>query len=115
MVAMNDSAGTINECRETKASKSPEPRRSSFCAVPTERTVYAGPSTREEFDRIPLPETIHEWKHDEVETLIRNDGRQYERLCHSKSCGDIGGLYVIFQWFDSRVAELPKASEDGAA
>jgi len=77
----------------------------SFCSVPLPRTVYAGPRSKEEFDRIDLPETIHEWKPDTTETLIRNDGKQYEQRCHSKCLGELGSssVAVIFQWFERRV------------
>ena len=82
----------------------------SFCAVPLPGFVYAGPKTKEEFDRIPLPVTVHEWKPDSTETMLRNDGLQYERRCHSKSIESTAPdtLMVIFQWFEARVAETPE-------
>lgn len=85
-------------------------RTYSFCTVPIPRTVYAGPSTKEEFDRLPLPETVHDWQHSETTTLLKKDGQQWERRCHSKVLGDYsrpGQVVVIFQWFDERVVEAP--------
>ncbi|ODT97336.1 MAG: hypothetical protein ABS82_01155 [Rhodanobacter sp. SCN 67-45] len=78
---------------------------STFCAVPAPGLVYAGPRTKEEFDLIRLPETVHDWQADQVETLLHADGAQYERRCHSKVLGDHApdGVTVIFQWFDFRV------------
>lgn len=80
----------------------------SFCAIPTPRLVYAGPQTREEFDRLELPEQVHEWKADPTTTLLKNDGQQWEHRCHSKTLGEFGTpgvVAVIFQWFEYRVAE----------
>jgi hypothetical protein len=90
----------------TSAPSTPPPAAHSFCAVPTSGAVFAGPRTKEEFDSIPLPETVHDWKPDKTETLLRNDGQQYERRCHSKMLGEpgTGSVYVIFQWFDVRIA-----------
>lgn len=78
---------------------------SSFCSVLTPGIVYAGPATKEEFDRIPLPEMVHDWKPSKVETLLRADGSQYEHRCHSKALGDYrpDSITVIFQWFEYRV------------
>lgn len=84
----------------------------SFCAVPTPNTVYAGPRTKEEFDLIPLPVRIHDWKTDDVETLLQNDGQQWERRCHSKYLDgreNGTGFDVIFQWFDRRPVAAPAA------
>lgn len=86
----------------------------SFCTVPTPSVVYAGPTMKEEFDRIPLEETIHDWAHDKVETLLRNDGQPYESRCHSKAFGDIGKLYVIFQWVEHRVSAVEVSAAGGA-
>lgn len=76
----------------------------SFCAVPLPNLVCAGPRTREEFDRLELPETVHEWSPDKVRTLIQNDGQEWERRCYSKAFGDYrkNGVMVVFQWFDYR-------------
>jgi len=82
--------------------------RSSFCAIPLPRLVYAGPKTREEFDCLELPETVHEWKADPTETLLKADGQQWEHRCHSKTLNELGvagEVAVIFQWFEYRVAE----------
>lgn len=80
----------------------------TFCAVPLPHLVYAGPHTREEFDRLALPETVHEWKADTTFTLIKNDGQAWERRCHSKVLGDHSrdSVTVIFQWFDERPVEV---------
>jgi hypothetical protein len=84
-----------------------------FCAVPLPYLVYVGPRTREEFDRIALPETVHEWSLDPICTLIKHDGQEWERRCHSKALGDYsrGSVSVVFQWFDERPAGEVKAPE----
>lgn len=90
----------------------------SFCAVPTSNTVYAGPRSKEEFDLIPLPERIHDWKHDQTETLLRNDGQQWERRCHSKFLEwrqNGTDLNVIFQWFDRRPVSTASAAAETTA
>lgn len=81
----------------------------AFCAIPLPRLVYAGPQTQEEFDRLELPETVHEWKPDATATLIKCDGKQWEHRCHSKTLGELGSnsVAVIFQWFEYRAAETP--------
>lgn len=88
----------------------------AFCAIPLPRLVYVGPQTREEFDRLELPEAVHEWKPDTATTLIKGDGKQWEHRCHSKTLGELGSssVAVIFQWFEYRVAEisLPADSTD---
>lgn len=90
----------------TSAPGTPPPAAYSFCGVPTPGLVYAGPRTKEEFDRIDLPETVHDWQPDKFETIRHDDGHQYERRCHSKVLGELGhgSVQVIFQWFDIRVA-----------
>lgn len=83
-----------------------ERRQLSFCAIPLPRTVYAGPRTWEEFDRLDLPESVFEWKENEYETEIRADGQKWETRCHAKVLGELGTqVSVIFQWFEHRVAE----------
>lgn len=91
-----------------------EPQHPTFCAIPSPSTVYAAPSTRAEFDRLALPEIVHDWRVDSVTTLLEDDGRTWERRCHSKVLGDHspGSLTVIFQWFDQRPA---KANAQGGA
>lgn len=81
-----------------------------FCAVPMPTIVYAGPATKEEFDRIQLKETVHDWQPGRASTL-REDGQQWERQCHSKTLGNFeqDGVTVVFQWFDER----PIAAEKG--
>lgn len=81
----------------------------SFCSVPAAHYIYAGPRTREEFDLIALPEMVHEWKHDRITTLLKNDGQQWERRCHSKCVGEHGAgkVTVIIQWFEERPVVLP--------
>lgn len=87
--------------------------RPSFCAVPAAQYVYAGPATREEFDLIALPETVHDWKLCRTTTLIKNDGQQWERRCHAKQLGEPGSgrVNVIFQWFEERPISLPTIEE----
>jgi hypothetical protein len=84
--------------------------RSSFCEVGTPTTVFAGPPTKGQFDDIALPETIHKWKSCEIATLLKRDGRQWARRCHSKQAGEHGeGVVVIFQWFEELpVDEVPE-------
>lgn len=79
--------------------------RHSFCLVPTAGTIYAGPRTKEEFDLIPLPVSVHDWRPDSTTTLIKNDGQPWEQRCHSKfldGSQNGTGFDVIFQWFDRR-------------
>ncbi|MBB3806379.1 hypothetical protein FHR51_002531 [Xanthomonas arboricola] len=90
----------------------------TFCAAPIPTLVYASPATREEFDRLPLPATQHDWKADSTLALIKGDGQQWQRRCTSKVLGEHArdSVTVIFQWFDERVAveesELLKANAD---
>lgn len=72
------------------------------CSVATPTLVYAWP-TKEDFDKIALAESIHSWKPDQVGTLIKHDGHEWEQRCHSKTM-EGGGVTVIFQWFDERRA-----------
>ncbi|EWC53133.1 hypothetical protein XAR_0573 [Xanthomonas citri pv. glycines str. 8ra] len=86
--------------------------------MPAPTLVYASPATREEFDRISLPATQHEWKADSTLTLIKGDGQRWQRRCTSKVLGEHArdSVTVIFQWFDERVAvdepQLLKANVD---
>lgn len=73
----------------------------SFCAVALPNTVYAGPRTKQEFDQIALPELVHSWAPSDTVSLLRKDGRQWERRCFSK-CLEGGPVTVIFQWFEER-------------
>jgi len=86
--------------------------RPSFCAVALPHLVYAGPRTRKEFDCLPIEETVFAWKPDSAETLIRNDGQQYECRCHSKTFESHSRLTVIFQWVEYHTV---RAAEGGAA
>ncbi|MEN1942681.1 hypothetical protein WCE55_02315 [Luteimonas sp. MJ293] len=83
----------------------------SFCGVPTPGLVYVGPATREEFDLIDLPETVQPWIFDITETLLRNDGTEWQRRCRSKCLGELGkdSICVIFQWFEARPEGQPNA------
>lgn len=74
---------------------------SSGCAVATQNLVYAWTKSREEFERIDLPESVHDWAFSDVESLIMADGKKYERRVHYKSMFD-SKVYVIFQWFEVR-------------
>jgi hypothetical protein len=74
---------------------------SSGCSIVTPTTVYAWTNTKEEFDKLAREEKIHDWKPDKTWTVIKGDGQEWERRCHSKTVeGD--GVMVIFQWFDER-------------
>lgn len=82
--------------------------RHSFCGVPIPEAIYAGPRTRAEFDRIPLPENVFEWSEDSTATLLRNDGRRWERRCRAKHLASVRPAPdVIFQWFDERPIAAP--------
>jgi len=79
-------------------------------ALPT--LVYAWPKTKEDFDMIATPETIHDWEPCSTTTLLKGDGQKWERRCHSKSVGGDkpGDVMVVFQWFDERPLQ-PTAGE----
>ncbi|UPG86822.1 hypothetical protein L2Y94_05565 [Luteibacter aegosomatis] len=83
-------------------------RRSSWCGSPMDsgRIVYAGFATKAEFDLLSSAERVGEWAACKTTTLLRNDGNQWERRCHSKVVGSYGAdeVTVIFQWWDERVA-----------
>lgn len=86
----------------------------SFCSVPTPSTIYAGPSTKEEFDRIPLPVRVHDWCPDQITTVIQNDGQMWESCCHSKfmdGSQNGTGFNVIFQWFERRPVSTAKVED----
>jgi hypothetical protein len=70
------------------------------CSVATPTLVYAWP-TQEEFDKLEVAETLHDWKDDRFGTVLKNDGQEWERRCHSKMI-EGSGVMVIFQWFDER-------------
>ncbi len=83
-------------------------RQFVFCGVPTPtgKLIYAGPTTREEFDRIPLPATQSDWKLNSTATALKGDGRQWERRVTAKSLEDANtGITVIFQWIEDRPVE----------
>lgn len=75
----------------------------SYCRVSSDTTVYAGPRTKAEFDRLPLEVRVHDWQPDQPTTLIKGDGNEWERRCHSKQLDSPNGITVIFQWWDERV------------
>ncbi len=82
----------------------------SSCRVPIPGLVYARPNSKEEFDRLPFSERVHDWAPDSTETMLRNDGLEYERRLHVKSFeikygGHAHRFEVIFQWLEYRVAE----------
>lgn len=85
-------------------------RRSSYCSVPLPGLAFVCPSTRAEFDRIPLPATVHEWRASSTETVLRNDGCEYEQQCTAKTLADgrRGGIEVVFQWFEYRPIQAAK-------
>lgn len=80
----------------------------SFCGIATPTLVYAGPPTKEDFDKLACDEMVHDWKPDRTTTLLKADGLEWERRCHSKTVGG-SGVLVIFQWFDERPIEPPSA------
>ncbi len=89
--------------------------QTTFCAIPLPGVVYAGPKTRAEFDALPLPETVHDWVGSDTTTLLKADGRRWERRCHVKAV-EGQGVRVIFQWFDERPVagqEEPAAIQKG--
>ncbi|MGE7136183.1 hypothetical protein ACQKIE_00965 [Luteibacter sp. NPDC031894] len=90
------------------ASTSTEARRNSWCGSPLDsgRIVYAGFATKAEFDTLPRPEQVGPWTPCKTTTVIKHDGQEWERRCHSKVTGNYGAdeVTVIFQWFDERVA-----------
>ncbi|KAF1005442.1 MAG: hypothetical protein GAK28_03194 [Luteibacter sp.] len=78
-------------------------REQSYCHVRGGRHVFAGPRSKQEFDDIPLPEIVHDWKACETTTLIKADGQQWERRLHSKCIeGGADGVNVVLQWSDER-------------
>lgn len=76
----------------------------SGCSIPMPTLVYAWPK-KAEFDLLAVPEIIHEWKPCRSTTVLKADGQEWERRCHSKTVED-GEVTVIFQWFDERHATL---------
>lgn len=70
------------------------------CSVAIPTVAYAWP-TKEDFDKLAVAETLHDWKPDRTGTVLKNDGQEWERRCHSKTI-DGNGVMVIFQWFDER-------------
>lgn len=81
------------------------------CSVVTATLVYAWP-TKSEFDALAIPEMIHDWKPDRTETVIRNDGQEWERQCHSKMI-QADGVKVIFQWFEARPVAVNRNQVEG--
>ena len=70
------------------------------CRVASQSLVYVWPR-RADFERIALTEIVDDWKTCRTTTLMRNDGQQWERRCHSKPM-DNGAVTVFFQVFDER-------------
>lgn len=54
----------------------PEATAYSFCSVALPNTVYAGPRTKKEFDKIALQEQVHGWAPSDVTSLLKRDGNQ---------------------------------------
>ncbi len=81
---------------------------SSGCSIALPTVVYAWTATKEEFDKLALSETLHDWKSDKTTTVLKGDGQEWERRCHSKTV-EGSGVLVIFQWFDERPIETPNA------
>ena len=74
------------------------------CSVATPTLVYVWP-TKEEFDKLGVEEMLHDWRPDRTGTMLRSDGLQWQRRCHSKTI-EGSGITVIFQWFDERPVAL---------
>jgi hypothetical protein len=74
----------------------------SFCGIHGGKLVYACPKTKAEFDLLPLEVRVHDWQSDKTTTLIKGDGNEWERRCHSKELESTTGITVIFQWWDER-------------
>ncbi len=72
------------------------------CRVPLATTAFVWP-TKADFDRLDVPEKVFDWGHCDTTTLLKRDGRQWERRCHAKTVED-GKVSVIFQWFEERVS-----------
>lgn len=84
-------------------------RRISFCSAPLPNLVYAGPASKDEFDRISLPENpAGTWTADPARTILEEDGQNWERRCYTKTLGELGSgqVAVIFQWFEYRPAAI---------
>lgn len=83
----------------------------SGCSVATPTLIYAWPATKEEFDRIAIAEMVHEWRPCRTTTVLKDDGQEWERRCHSKAIGDVVSepVSVIFQWFEER--PVPREGE----
>jgi len=62
---------------------------------------------RAHFEKLQTEETLHEWKPCESTTVIKNDGRQWERRIRSKWVQQ-GDLKVIFQLFEERPVEAQR-------
>ena len=74
------------------------------CSVATPTLIYAW-TTQDAFDLIALPATTHDWQHSRTLDLINNDGRTWERRCHSKSI-EKDGVRVVFQFFEERPVQI---------
>ena len=73
-------------------------------SVATPELIYAWPKTRDEFDRINLPATIHAWSECSTTTIIEDTGKKWETRTISKTVGrhDAGTVTVVFQWIEKR-------------
>lgn len=76
---------------------------SSGMQVATPNIVYAWARTKEDFDKIDIEESVFAWKECETTTLLKNDGKKWERRCRAKL--QSGHVDVIFQWHDERPIE----------
>jgi hypothetical protein len=80
------------------------PRAVAFCDVLSPYIVYVVPRSFEEFERLALEVTVHNWRPDAVTPLLTGDGLEWERRCHSKSL-KADGVTVEFRWFERRVVQ----------
>lgn len=82
---------------------------SSGCAIATPTLAYAWVEKKDEFDALALTPTVHHWMRADTLTLIKNDGREWERRVHSKTLNG-NGICVVFQWHEERHIEMPNDS-----
>lgn len=72
----------------------------SGVSVASSGLVYVWPSTKEDFEKIDIKESVFDWMECSTTTLLKGDGKKWERQCRAKI--QKGHVDVIFQWFDER-------------
>ncbi|MDA3922730.1 MAG: hypothetical protein PF501_18940 [Salinisphaera sp.] len=80
------------------------------CVTAFGQLAYVWPRTWGAFDAIPLEKRIGNWENDPASTICKDDGREWQKRCHSKTLGNFaaGSVTVIFQWFEPRIAPTDK-------